>query len=652
MAKNIDWLIIAEKQSQAESYATALFDLGKPSGKTINGGLGGVGLSSILPGNVRITRAEGHLYELERPHKQNAKYDRSGTTTYDDWGLPTASGWKSELEMLDSYPVILDTQSKYGLKFRERDSKAKAIASNISYLIKDANNIIVATDGDAEGEMIFDNIKRVKLEDTIPDNRLYRVLPANMDTNSLRRMFKETRQRYDQMALSDKLGRFYKSLKPRGFARSICDYEFGMTYSLLGTIVSNQLDREVKMNGVWGRLKNTILGHVRQAEIAHDTFVPTSKYRVDLLTENGVKIKGVDSLVYDEKAQAEAFIQQVKSVTQLNIEGTQKQTTDLPPKLFSRAELLIALDKKTKFKNVDWNKALQEDYEKYKVLSYPRSDSQYIGEANYESLRAYAQKPVIKAFLLEEIKRNAAKLDANDPSKNVKFFFDRPANKKWVDDNKVVPHFALVPNDETDVTAELIAKLNEQEKAVYFIDMYQTLSMFLSDTVTNQVSAQAFPFKGTYLFKDTYNEVQEQGWRLLNGNIKKSEPAPKIGQQGVSFVVTEVPAKQPSLLTSSKLLELLKKRNEGTSATRDSTIQTMIKNKGIIQQDKALRLNPDLTKAVDFMLQQEWIDMEQTALWQKDLDEIQTMDDANEFIDKVRKDTYVLQTKIRKTLSI
>src|SRR5699024_5873467 len=131
----------------------------------------------------------------------------------------------------------------------------------------------------------------------IPDHRLYRVLPANMDTNSLRRMFKETRQRYDQMELSDKISRFYKSLKPRGFTRAISDYEFRMTYSLLGTIVSNQLDREVKMNGVWGRLKNTILGHVRQAEIAHDTFVPTSKYRVDLLTENGVKIKGVDSLV-------------------------------------------------------------------------------------------------------------------------------------------------------------------------------------------------------------------------------------------------------------------------------------------------------------------------------------------------------------------
>ena len=652
MAKDIDWLVIAEKESQAQSYVDALFDKGKPTGAFAKGGVGGSQLSSILGGTVYVARAQGHLFEMSPPNEQDAKYDRKGGDEVDDWGMVVKSGWKSERDMLEVYPVQLNIQDQTGIKYSPRSGKHKALANNLKALVKRANRVIVGTDGDAEGEMIFQNFRHVMLgQYGIKDDQLYRVLPASMDKKSVQTMFKNTLQRYDKMKTTDSLGSFYKGLQPKGYARAVADYEYGMTYSLLGTLVSQEVGTDVKsVNGVWGRLKNTILGHVRQAERAHDDFVPSSKYRVDMVAANGVKVKGSDKLLFETKEEAEAFIKKANFPTKLNITGTMEVKETLPPKLFSRSGLLVALDSRSSLKNAKWAEALQNNYEIHKIISYPRSDSQHIGTEGFNNLKKYVQQPEVVKLLQAEIQKNAKKL--NDASAKATFNLKRKADKKWVDDSKVVPHFALVPNEETTITPTTLTNLRPDERELYLIDLYQTMTLFMSDTKSEKHTVALLPYKDTPLFKQQYTRVLEQGWRLLNGQFEKSEAVPGHGDQAVSYAVTEVPAKQPSLLTEASLLSKLSQRNEGTSATRDKTIDVMIQKKGVTKKGKDLRINPKLASVVDYMLDQEWINMDQTSMWQNELDSIETMQDAETFIEGVRIKTAELHQHIRDALEV
>ena len=58
----VNWLIIAEKNSQAKKIASILFDKKKGTGSFQNGGFGGEQVSSILDGEVRIVHFKGHIY--------------------------------------------------------------------------------------------------------------------------------------------------------------------------------------------------------------------------------------------------------------------------------------------------------------------------------------------------------------------------------------------------------------------------------------------------------------------------------------------------------------------------------------------------------------------------------------------------------------
>lgn len=653
MAKDIDWLVIAEKESQAHDYAAALFDKGSPSGSTVSGGLGGNNLSSILGGHVRITRAQGHLFEMAPPNEQDKQYDRKGGEVVDDWGMVIKSGWKSEKDMLDVYPVKLNIDDRDGIRYEPRSGRHKALANNLKRLVLRSKRIIVGTDGDAEGEMIFQNFRHVMLGAYgVSDDQLYRVLPGSTDVNSMRKMFENTRQRYDKMDPSDSLGSFYLGLQPQGYARAVADYEYGMTYSLLGSLVSQELGSDVKSaNGVWGRLKNGILGHVRKAERDHDNFVPSSKYRVDLVTQNGVKVTGSNKLIFDTKEEAQSFIDRNNFPTELNINPSIEIKETIPPKLFSRAELLQAVDKRTNVRGANWAQALQNDYEIHKIVSYPRSDSQHIGTEGFNNLKKYAQQKGIVDLIQTQIKSNAQKLEDRSSAK-VSFNLKRKPDKRWVDDSKVVPHYALVPNEETSVDASLLSKLREDERELYLVDLFQTMTLYMSDTKSEKHVVKLLPYKDVPLFNQTYTNVLEQGWRLLNGQFEKSDKLPEYGKQSVTYVTTEVPAKQPGLLTEFSLLAKLKQRNEGTSATRDKTIDVMLDKKGIIAKSKKLRVNPALVPVVDYMLDQEWINMDQTSMWQNELDAIKTMDDAEEFIREVRIQTNALQDHIRKSLNV
>lgn len=641
----MDWLIIAEKASQARDIANAIFDKGRPKGDLVKGGLGGNHLSSRFSGEVYVTRFQGHVVEMDWPSEQDAKYDRKPEE--DEWGFSDFIGTKvPPQEMYDKYPIELKVKSDDILisvkkkKGKETpDPQMKKIADNVYRLFKQAKHVVIATDGDPEGEMIFRNWAKVYLGSRyqIPESKLYRVIISSTDVTSINKAFDTTLQRYDQM--KGKVGQFYETLFPQGIARGIADYEFGLSYALYGEHLAQLNNVPYKLQtGVWGRLKNTILGHVYQAEEAHDHFVPSSTYRVDMKTQNGVLLKS--NQVFDTKEEGTTFLKKASLPKEVVLTGKRSQTKQVPPALYSRTELMVALNKVNSRK--DWNPILQRLYETKKILSYPRTDSQHITQLEWDGLKRYFEIPIVRELVGQFIALN------NKEASDYQVVLDREPLKKWVDDQKTVPHYALIPNFEVPLSEVIYNHLDDDEKTVFDLDLKQSMALFLSDTVLEKIDIAHI--EGDVTFKDTYQVVKEQGWRLLTGDLAKDTKVPDMGPQKVSYVLTEVPAKQPSLLTVGSLLKLLKRRGEGTSATRDKTVEELLNGKRSIRQDRkgGLRLQDDLKPVVALMLDQHWINMDQTAEWQKTLNQINNVDDAHAFIHQVRQDTRAIHQSIRR----
>lgn len=631
----LDWLILAEKSSQGQDIASAIFDLGRPSGSLTKGGLGGTNLSSRFQGTVKVARFQGHIVEMDWPERQNPKYSRKQQreVNLDDLteeekvlhsmgfsvGPKGQTGLLSYEELFDYYPIQLPLGSiAYTTK-----PKMKGLAQNVLRLFKEAKHVIIATDADAEGEMIFRNWATEYYKGPLPYHKLYRVLISSTDKKSIDKAFDETLQPYTDF--QGKLGDFYASLYPRGFARGVADYEFGLSYTLYGQLLGGP-------TGVWGRLKNTILGHVFQAEEAHDQFKPGVRYRLDMQSENGVLIKS--DLFFDTKAEGEQKIASLNLPSMYQIQGNVRERLIEPPLLYSRAELLV---KANELSAKDWGPVLQRNYEQHKVLSYPRTDSRYITSLEWDGLKQWIQNPVVQ----EIIQRHLSKY----PNETCALYLDRPLGKRWVDPSKTVPHYALIPNPMIELTSSLYQQLSEDERKLFELDLLRSMTLFYEDCRVNQLDVQFEVCEVS--FKTSYKEVLDQGWRLLVDDLEKSERMPKLGEQSVQYVLTEVPNKQPPLLTEASLLKLLKRRNEGTSATRDGTIYEMLRRRGLVKEGGRLRLSPKLKPIVRSMFEKGYIEMDQTAQWQSMLDEIQTEKDAYAFIASVRDDTQSLHDKIK-----
>lgn len=627
----IDWLIFAEKKDQATKFANGLFDKGTPSGSFTNGGFGGKDISSVLKGEVRIVHFRGHIYEMLYPQDQDQKYDMALPKSTNRFGIEVGGGYKSVEEMMDVYPVELNLNQ---IKMKLKESKLKQMDKNMLKLYKEAKHVIVGTDFDNEGEMIFRNWHDQHIQN--PDwSKLYRVKINVLTPDAVRKAF-------GSLIAYDSNDKALTSMEAQGFARSISDYEYGLSFSYYGRALTNK--RQGVRKGQFGRLKNSVLGVVYQQELKHDNFKPSSKYRIDMVLPSGDVLAGDESLTFDTKQEAEQAIknQNLSSVVSIDYKESKKEIT--PPKLFSRNELVIHLTKQ--YKNSEWNNELQSLYEKHTLMSYPRTDVQFISLETFEGLSQLVETQSVQQLLKQRIDETVKRTGLTN---DIEIKSSIPPNKKHVDDSKLdgESHYALIPT-EHEPTA--FYSLTEREQQVYIEDLAYTMSLFAN----NSIVAERQYVSGEH-FKAKQTKTLIHGWRLLTGTAKKDKDHfPEKGQCSVTYKVSEVKAKQPPLFTTATLFKMMKSQDWGTSATRESTVNTMKskKNKGapFKETKEGLRVKDDLKPIVQELLNEKLIDFGMTSKWQKTLNKLVTHQDALHFIQDTRKDTHEVHSIFEKLI--
>lgn len=585
-------VILAEKPSQAQAYAEAF-----PEHKRQDGyyDVAGEGYN-----NTVITYGFGHLVELYNPDD----YEK-------DW-----KNWN--LETLPIFPE--------NYKFKVSNDKKKQY-NIVKSKLDNADEIIVATDSDREGEAIARLIIRLSGNQNKPIKRLW--------INSLEK--EEIKKGFQNL----KDGKQFYTSFIEAESRQIADWLVGINLSRLYTLSMQKNG----MEGVFsiGRVQTPTLYLIYKRNKEIENFVSKPFYELYALfsTENGT-FKGKYKDRFDTIEEIEEFINQHNlqaEQVQGSIEEVTKETKlQYAPKLFSLSDLQSEANKKYNLSASDTLKIAQSLYEK-KITSYPRSDSNFIGTPEFN-------------YLKDNLDNYLSLIDEKIDNKQL------TENKRYVDSKKVQEHYAIIPTK----TLPDLTKLSEKERKIYELILYRTLSIF--ETPYKYEQTTILTNLNNVIFKTTGKVEIDKGYRRLysdqnkDENNQKDELLPDVSKDMLVQATVEVKkgdTQPPKYYTEGTLLTAMKnvgktledeadkdilKETEGigTEATRASIIEGLKQRGYITTQSKNILVTDKGITLCEVIQNDPISNAEMTAKWENYLSKIRSEEGSQDtFLQSIKR---------------
>ena len=538
-------LIIAEKNSQAGKYAKALGKFNK------------VGATYVIQNqDLHIAPAAGHLLDIVNDIKP----------AYE--------------EPLPYFPEeILYGFKPQGKTKAERDNHLKNIKflyGNLKKEIAWADEIIIGTDPDREGESIF-----YTLLNQFPEQQSkikYRLWANSQTVAGIQKAYKNLRPASETF-------NFYVEAD----ARRTADWLVGIAnltplvrenLKQKGQLAQKVVNGKKKFEALSvGRVKAPVMKLIIDNDNAIKNHISKDFWKIEVQDGNGVIFKnetifGGDDNDLTEEAANQAVAQLNSTATVTKVEHKDEVRT--APNLFNLTNLQSYMSQNYQFSADQTLSIVAELYQK-EVMSYPRTDSKLITEYEFAylkaNLKAY-QALVGLDFVPEQLS----------------------ARKKYVDTSKVQEHYALIPTE----TLPDLAKLSHDERLVYEVVTKRMLLMFAKD---QKVATTKVIIDNGQEFSTTGTIITEEGWHSLIQTKKDAKdeatlPAYQEGQHlSVQNLVKAGKTQPPKRLTESNMLKtILVKYGIGTSATRASTLAGLI-SQGFISLDKKTGQYAPLEKA-------------------------------------------------------
>ncbi|MCM3316339.1 DNA topoisomerase III [Rummeliibacillus stabekisii] len=535
-------VILAEKPSQAKAYAEA-FQVARKTKHYIE-----LKPSPVLPHGATITWGIGHLVELKQPADYKAEWKR--------WSL-------SQLPMIpDRY------------EFRVGKGKWEQF-QEVKRLFKEASLLINACDVDREGSNIFYSILK---QTGVRNKPVQRLWINSLEAEEIRKGFSNLRDNRKDLLL-------YQEAQ----TRQISDWLVGMNASRLYTMLLKAKGYNETMS--IGRVQSPTVFMIYQRHLEIEDFKPAKFYELtgEFASQQG-KYQGKANIKKDKREEVEELLKQAGVHENTPLKGIVNDVKKVkksirPPKLHSLSTLQAKANKMWKYSPAKVLEIAQSLYEK-KLISYPRSDCQYITDAefNYLSggLSGYQQ------LIGQQFKATHTK-----------------PQRRYVDGSKVEEHYAIIPTKTIPTSAKLNG-LSLQEKNLYLEVVRTTISMFHHDylyeetTIITDVVGIEFKTTGKIELVRGFQELWPAPAK------KKEEPyLPKVlKNESVEAIlhIHEGTTQPPKPYTEGQLIQMMKTCGKiiedsgesdilkeveglGTEATRAGIIET-IKKHGYIDVAK------------------------------------------------------------------
>ncbi|MDO5409804.1 MAG: DNA topoisomerase III [Lachnospiraceae bacterium] len=599
-------LVIAEKPSVARDIARVLHCSQKGNG--------------ILEGKEYVvTWALGHLVTLADPEEYDKKYEK--------WEMETLPMMPQDMKLV----VIKQTSKQYH-------------AVKTQLYRKDIHEIIIATDAGREGELVARWIL-LKADCRKPIKRLW---ISSVTDKAIKEGFHNLKN-----------GHEYDNLYRAAAARAEADWLVGMNGTRALTCKYNaQLS--------CGRVQTPTLAMIarREEEIRH--FKPQEFYGVVVQagdvrwTWRDEKTKSYRTF---SKDRAEKIVSEAKNGNLEIIRLEKKEKKKPAPGLYDLTTLQREANQKYGFSAKETLNIMQRLYENHKVLTYPRTDSRYIGKDVVPTL-----KERLRACSTGPYKKLAGVL-ANRPLRT---------NGSFVDDKKVSDHHAIIP---TEQFVQLDHMSNEERK-IYDMVVRRFISVFYPEFVWEQITMEGNAAGHTFFANGIV--VKSQGWKEVyeghydeeadeeNRNeetlIKQQLPALKQGEQLLikATSLTTGKTKPPARFTEATLLaamenpvkymeskdkEAVKTLGEtgglGTVATRADIIEKLFGSFLMEKKGNEIHITPKAKQLLE-LVPADLKKPELTADWEQKLSAIaKGKRKQKDFLEEIRQYTCELVDEIK-----
>lgn len=489
-------LVIAEKPSVGRDIARVL-GCKKSNGQVLEGG------------KYVVTWALGHLVTLADPEEYSKQYK--------EWNLEQLPMMPKDMKLV----VIKQTAKQY-----------QVVKSQL--FRNDIGEIIIATDAGREGELVA----RWILEKAGCKKKVKRLWISSVTDKAIKDGFANLKDGSD-----------YLPLYAAAWARAEADW-------LVGINATRALTCKYNAQLSCGRVQTPTLAMIAKREEEIRAFKPEEYYGISLLA-GGVRFTWKDkksgSLRSFQKERMDSILSSCKRGKLTVVKVDRKLKKQPAPGLYDLTELQRDANKKFGLSAKETLNIMQRLYENHKVLTYPRTDSRYIGT---DIMPTVSER--LKACAVGPYRKMAGSLSMR-PLKG---------NKSFVDDKKVSDHHAIIP---TEQFVQLDHMTNDERK-IYDLVIRRFCAVFYpafeyeQTTVEAELNGECFTAKGKIVkssgWKDAYETYTDDDSEEENGETPlKDQSLPPLKEhtslEVVKMEMTKGKTKPPAHFNEATLLSAM-----------------------------------------------------------------------------------------------
>ena len=562
------------------------------------------GEGCIQGNHYLVTWAMGHLVTLCEPDEIDEKYKK----------------WRME-----DLPILPETIPTKVI------GKTKTQFNLIKKWINapETEKVICATDAGREGELIF----RLIYQQAKCQKPVERLWISSMTDEAIREGFAQMKSASE-----------YEGLYRSATCRAQADWLVGMNASRAFTL---RFDALLSI----GRVQTPTLAILvkRHHEIANfkpeeystvtASFGDYSGQYFDPKAEDEKKAHRIQDA---EEAKKIAAAVKGKPARVESVEAEEKK--EGPPQLYDLTSLQREANRKLGFTADKTLKVAQELYEKWKAVTYPRTDSRYLPMDMIGRTKLTLQKlpEAYQSFVKSIPWKEEGKL---------------PVSKRIFDNAKISDHHAIIPTPQTAPLDKLPAD------AARLFDMIARRTIAVFYPFHEYESIRVVTLCQGYAFKTTGKAVRVNGWKDVYPADEKGEdhlPALKAGDERVvdKAIAKKETTKPPAPHTDASLLaamenagreledeklrEQMKGSGLGTPATRAAIIERLIQVGYASRRGRAISAT-EKGVALIAIAPEEIASPETTGKWELALDEIaKNQRDTERFMQGIRNLTAFL----------
>lgn len=525
-------LIIAEKPSVGRDIANTLNINEKRNGYFENN-------------KYIVTWALGHLVTNATPEQ----YDNN----YKEWKL-------------NDLPIIPNKMKTVVI------SKTKKQFSTVQALINNnkVKDIIIATDAGREGELVA----RLILDKAHNKKPIQRLWISSVTNKAIKDGFNKLKD-----------GKQFNNLYYAALARSEADWIVGINAT---RALTTKYDAQLSLGRV--QTPTIQLVQLRQNEI--NQFQPQTYYTMNL-TAGGLTFQSIKPQSTHEKKVFEDIKKAIEGQEGVIQSITKSHKKSYPQQLFSLTDLQQEAYKRYHLGPKETLNTLQALYERHKIVTYPRTDSNYLTDDMVDTL-----KDRLRAIMATSLK-DIAKTQMNQ-SFSVK--------QRFINNGKVSDHHAIIP---TEVRPDM-SQLSQRETKVYMMIAQRYLENLMPPHEYEAISIDLKVGDNIFAFKDKV--TTKLGYKAIFDHQDKVNEHTAHLEKDAKLKVSRVNIEQhettpPAYFNEGTLLKAMespqkffklddKKHNEtlkatggiGTVATRADIIEKLFNMNAIESRDGKIKV--------------------------------------------------------------